>query len=119
MAQRTRGKAMINMIELNNFKAAVAFDSDLGMFRGEILGLTGGADFYADTVKGLEKEFKKSLKVYLSVCEEQSIEPLADFSGRLNLRATPEVHREIAIRAKAAGKSLNAWAVDKLMAASS
>ena len=35
------------------------------LFRGEILGLTGSADFYGKTVTELKREFKKSLEVYL------------------------------------------------------
>jgi len=37
---------MINIIEIEGEKAAVSFDPDIQMLRGEFIGLNGGADFY-------------------------------------------------------------------------
>ncbi len=54
---------MLNVIEIHGHKAVVAFDPDMGMFRGEFLGLSGGADFYAESVAGLTAEGAKSLEV--------------------------------------------------------
>ena len=48
------------------------------LLRGEILGLTGSADFYAESVNKLKDEFKTSLKVYLESCEKHNINPYAD-----------------------------------------
>jgi len=50
----------MNMMTLNDFKAKIEYDSDIDMFRGEILGLTGGADFYGETPAELKTEFKKT-----------------------------------------------------------
>ena len=39
---------MQNVTEVNGYRAVVLlFDRDIAMFRGEFLGLSGGADFYA------------------------------------------------------------------------
>ncbi len=59
-------------------------------------------------------EFKKSLKVFLDVCEEKGIEPYKEYSGKFNLRISPEIHAEIASMASADGKSLNQWVVETL-----
>ncbi len=64
-----------NIVEINGLKAKVSYDPDIDLFRGKFVGLNGGADFYADTVKKLHKEGKKSLQVFLGVCEEKGIEP--------------------------------------------
>ena len=47
---------MMNIIEINGEKAVVAYDPDVQKFRGEFVGLNGGADFYADNVKELIAE---------------------------------------------------------------
>lgn len=47
------------------------------MFRGEFVGLNGGADFYARDVDGLKVEAKKSLEVFLEMCREDGVEPRA------------------------------------------
>ncbi len=51
----------MNVMTLGNMKAKIEFDRDTALFRGEILGLTGSADFYGKTVAALKREFKKSL----------------------------------------------------------
>jgi len=89
-------------------------DPELDQFRGEILGLNGGADFYGKTPASLRKEFKNSLKVFLEVCDEKGIEPIKNYSGKFNLRIPSRLHREIAARAAAADKSLNEWISETL-----
>ena len=60
---------------VDGYHARIEYDEELGLFRGEILGLTGGADFYGKNPEELRSEFKKSLRVFLEVCEEKGIEP--------------------------------------------
>ena len=96
------------------YQAKIEFDEDLDLFRGEILGLTGGADFYGKNPKELRSEFKKSLQIFLEVCREKGIEPRRNYSGKFNLRIPPELHERLAIAAQAAGKSINALAQEAL-----
>ena len=35
---------MMNIMEINGVKAVIAFDPEINMFRGEFVGLNGGAD---------------------------------------------------------------------------
>ncbi|WP_247647999.1 hypothetical protein [Pannonibacter phragmitetus] len=44
---------MNDVIEINGEKAVIAFDPELQMLRGEFVGLSGGADFYAESVHEL------------------------------------------------------------------
>jgi predicted HicB family RNase H-like nuclease len=96
-------------MEIDGHKAVITFDPDLGMFRGEFLGLSGGADFYAADVEGLLREARTSLKVYLQACEERGISPYKRFSGRFNVRISPDLHADIVSAAEASGMSLNQW----------
>ena len=63
----------MNLMTYNGYNAKIEYDAELDMFRGEILGLTGGADFYGKNPKELRAEFKKSLEVFLEVCREKGI----------------------------------------------
>ncbi len=60
---------------INGYRAVIQFDPDIDMFRGEFVGLNGGADFCAPDVTGLRKEGATSLKVFLDMCEEDGVEP--------------------------------------------
>lgn len=97
----------MNIMEIDGHRAVVQFDPETDMFRGEFVGLNGGADFYATTVKNLRVEGRKSLNVFLQMCQESGIEPKKTFSGKFNLRVPPETHEALSLRAAAAGKSLN------------
>ena len=99
---------------LDGYHAKIEYDAELDLFRGEILGLNGGADFYGKNPKELRTEFKKSLQVFLDVCEEKGIEPRKHFSGKFNLRISPELHEQLAIAAHAEGKSINLLAQEAL-----
>ena len=100
---------MKNTIDINGHKAVIAFDPEINLFRGEFIGLNGGADFYAATVDELHKEGKISLDVFLEGCREKGIEPRRSFSGRFNVRLEPDVHASAVIAAAAENKSLNEW----------
>lgn len=102
---------MNNVVEINGEKAVIAFDPEIQMLRGEFVGLNGGADFYAESVQDLIEEGRKSLTVYLEMCREKRIEPRRRFSGKFNVRLSPDDHAAAVIAAAAAGKSLNEWIV--------
>jgi predicted HicB family RNase H-like nuclease len=96
-------------VEIDGHKAVISFDPDIGMFRGDFPGLSGGADFYATDVEGLLREGRMSLKVYLQACEERGITPYKRLSGRFNVRISPDLHADIVSAAEASGMSLNQW----------
>jgi len=104
----------MNIMSLDEYQAKIEYDADLDVFRGEILGLRGGADFYGRTPEELRTEFRQSLQVFLDVCREKGIEPRRNYSGKFNVRIPPELHERLAILAEAEGKSLNTLAQEAL-----
>ena len=104
----------MNLMSVDGYHARIEYNADMDLFRGEILGLSGGADFYGANPDELRREFKKSLDVFLEVCREQGLEPRRQFSGRFNLRISPELHEQLAMSAEAQGKSLNTLAQEAL-----
>ncbi len=104
----------MNTMTLEGYHAKIEYDPELDSFRGEILGLNGGADFYGRNPKDLRSEFKKSLHVFFEVCKEKGIEPRRYYSGKFNLRISPELHEQLAIAAQVKGKSVNKLAQEAL-----
>ena len=107
---------MRNTMEIEGYRAVIQFDPDIEMFRGEFVGLNGGADFYARDIAGLRREGAASLEVFLDMCREDGVEPRRQFSGKFNVRIPPDLHASIAAAAAADGKSLNQWVTDELRA---
>ena len=108
---------MMNVMGIDGVKAVIRFDPEIGLFRGEFVGLNGGADFYAADVEGLRREGAESLRVFLEACQEDEAEPFKAYSGKFVLRLPPEYHRAAAIAAQAEGLSLNQWAAMAIRAA--
>lgn len=100
---------MISVIEIEGYRAVIKYDPEIGMFRGEFIGLNGGADFYATSVEGLHREGRKSLQVFLKMCAEDGVNPRRKFTGRFNLRISSDLHERIAALANASGQSINTW----------
>ena len=104
----------MKVMTVEGYHAKIEYDEELDLFRVEILVLNGGADFYGKNPKELRTEFKKSLQVFLEVCQEKGLEPRRNFSGKFNLRISPELHERLAIEAQAQGKSINTLAQEAL-----
>ncbi|MBD3609385.1 MAG: type II toxin-antitoxin system HicB family antitoxin [Gammaproteobacteria bacterium] len=97
----------MNLMKIDKHTALISYDEEIDTFRGEILGLSGGADFYGTTPQELKREFATSLKVYLETCAEKGIEPYKNFSGKTNLRMGVGMHKAAAYLAASKGISLN------------
>ena len=104
----------MNTMEINGYQAVIMYDPEIDMFRGEFVGINGGADFYATTVEGLRTEGELSLKTFLEMCAEEGVEPRKQFSGKFNVRVPPALHERLAAQAAAHGKSINTWIVEML-----
>ena len=105
---------MMNTMEINGYKAIIQYDPEIEMFRGEFVGLNGGADFYAKDIEGLRTEGEISLNVFLEMCREDGVEPRKEYSGKFNLRISPLVHARLVERAASDGTSLNQWVSEVL-----
>ena len=97
----------MNLIEINKVKAFIQYDPEIDMFRGEFIGINGGADFYADNIEDLKKEGEISLKVFLEMCAEDEVEAYKKFSGKFNVRSDPMLHEKVVTMSKAQMISLN------------
>lgn len=98
---------MNNIMVIDGYRAVVKYDPDIDMFRGEFVGLNGGADFYAPDVEGLRREGIVSLRVFMEACREAGISPVRTFSGKFQARVTAELHLRSTEAAAARGISLN------------
>lgn len=97
---------MNNVMTINGYQAVITYDPDISMFRGEFVGLNGGADFYAKDIDGLHREGEISLKVFVEMCERDGV-PVKKARGKFALRLDQETYQQASIAAAARGKSLN------------
>lgn len=94
-------------MEYKGYLGDVTFDSDAHIFHGEVLNTRDVITFQGKTVDELELAFQESIDDYLEWCLEDGVEPEKPYSGKFNLRISPELHKEIAITAKKMKLSIN------------
>ena len=66
-------------------------------------------NFEGESVKELAAAFHEAVDDYLAYCEDEGIEPDKSYTGVLNVRLTPAIHRQIAMLALQEGISINAF----------
>ena len=84
------------------------------MFFGKVEGINGLVNFEGEGVKELTEAVNEAVDDYLAYCEDEGIEPDKSYTGVLNVRLTPSIHRQIAILARQAGLTINAYIKDTL-----
>lgn len=95
------------------YQAVITYAPEIELFRGEFVGLSGGADFYAADLDGLKREGALSLQTFLEVCKEKGIPPKKR-NDKFALRLDPDLYNRVALAAKASGQSMNQFIADKL-----
>lgn len=102
------------MMEYKGYSAKVEFDSDANIFHGEVINLRDVITFEGETVKELKQAFQDSVDDYLDFCAQRGEAPEKPYSGKFVIRVEPELHKNITIEARKAGKSLNVWISDAI-----
>lgn len=108
------------MMEYKGYLATVEYDDSVGLLHGEVINAAPYpiVTFEASSVEELKREFRVSIDDYLAWCKEDGIEPQRPFSGKLNLRLGPDLHRKVAVSAAQSGVSINSWIKGTLARAS-
>jgi len=96
-------------MEYKGYLGTVEYDAQAKIFNGEIINTRDVITFQGTTVKEIECAFRDSIDDYLAWCEKDGVEPEKPYSGRFNVRLSPELHRQIAILAKKMQVSLNSF----------
>lgn len=99
----------MNTLSYKGYIGSVNFSEKDNVFFGKIEGINGLVNFEGESVKELMAAFHEAVDDYLAYCEDEGIQPHKSYSGTLNVRITPEIHSQVAILAKRAGLSINAF----------
>jgi predicted HicB family RNase H-like nuclease len=100
------------MLEYKGYFGTI--EADDGVFVGRVVGLRDVITFEGATFTEVEQAFRNSVDDYLAFCAERGEPPDRSYSGKIPLRISPEMHRRAAMRAQAAGMSLNQWIAQRI-----
>jgi predicted HicB family RNase H-like nuclease len=97
------------MMEYRGYLATVDYDDEAAIFHGEVVNTRAVITFQGRSVDDLRRELAESVEDYLAWCAERGKAPEKPHSGKLLVRATPELHRAVAAAAAQEQQSVNAW----------
>jgi predicted HicB family RNase H-like nuclease len=97
------------MIEYKGYMGAVEYDAEAKLFHGDVLNTRDVITFQGTTVEEIETAFRQSIDDYLEWCRKDGVDPERPYSGRFNLRLSPDLHRKIAAAAKKQQMSINSF----------
>ena len=105
---------VMNTMTYKGYVWSVSYSEKDNVFFGKIEGINGLVNFEGESVKELTEAFHEAVDDYLAYCEEEGVVPDKSYTGVLNVRLTPAIHRQIAMLALQAGISINAYIKDTL-----
>jgi predicted HicB family RNase H-like nuclease len=97
------------MMNYKGYLGTVEYDDQAKIFHGDIINTRDVITFQGTTVKEIERAFRDSIDDYIAWCKEDGVEPEKPYSGRFNVRLSPDLHRQIAVIAKKKRVSLNSF----------
>ena len=101
-------------MRFKGYAAQISYSDNDACFVGHIAGIADIVGFHADNVAELRAAFEEAVTDYLATCEKAGRNPQKPASGKLMLRAPPEVHVSALVAAQVKGQSLNQWASNAL-----
>ncbi|NIM12130.1 MAG: toxin-antitoxin system HicB family antitoxin [Candidatus Aminicenantes bacterium] len=102
------------MMTYKGYYGVVQYDDEAKIFHGEVVNTRTVITFQGTTVDEIEQAFHDSVDDYLDWCKERGKEPEKPFSGKFVLRISPELHRQLNLKAKLNNTSLNSFIVHTL-----
>lgn len=97
------------MMKYKGYTGSVQFDDDDGTLFGRVLGIRDVITFEGKSVDEVRKAFHDSVDDYLAWCEKDGRPPEKPFSGRFNVRISPDLHAKAVAAAAKADLSLNGF----------
>lgn len=79
---------------------------------GKVEGINGVVNFEGESVSELTDAFHEAVDDYLAYCKDEGLEPDKSYTGALNVRISPSIHRRAAMLARQSGVTLNAYIKD-------
>ena len=96
-------------MKYKGYEAKIEYDDEDRLFVGRVVNTKDIIAFDGTSVEELEQSFQAVIEEYLEDCKAIGKKPEKPFSGKFNLRISPELHRKIALLAAKQNVSLNTF----------
>ncbi|MEY2976553.1 MAG: type II toxin-antitoxin system HicB family antitoxin [Prochlorotrichaceae cyanobacterium] len=100
---------MSALLKYKDYSGLLEVDTDENILFGTVIDIDDVITFQGETIEEARQAFQDSVEEYLTFCAELGRNPEKPFSGKLQLRTNPELHRKLFLIAKREGVSINTW----------
>ena len=101
----------MSILTYKGYQGRFEYDREADIFHGDVLHIADVVTFQGRSLDELKTALADSVEDYFDLCNELGKSPQKPFSGRFNVRLTPELHQKAAHTAAVEGMSLNNWIV--------
>lgn len=101
-------------MKYKGYSGSVFYDDEAEIFSGSVIGIKDVITFQGCSVEEIKQSFQDSIDDYLNFCEERGEKPAKSYSGKFNLRISPDLHAKLDATAKINGQSLNSFVAKTL-----
>ncbi len=106
---------MSGYLKYKNYIGSVEYSEEDDCLYGKIMGIRGMISYEGNSLKELKNDFEQAVEEYLAMCKKENKQPEMAYKGSFNVRIDPDLHRNIALKAKEKGISLNAFVKEALL----
>ena len=100
----------MDFLEYKGYKGSVEYSLQDDCLHGKVQGIRKTLILYEGlSLEELRQDFQEGVDSYLEACKADGEEPEKPYSGKLNLRMTPEVHAQVAAMAASNGYTINEY----------
>jgi len=98
---------MSDMMEYKGYFGTVEFSASDNVLFGKAVGISGLISYEGNSLQDLKADFEEAIDDYLTMCDEEGIQPQKVYKGKFNVRVSPELHKSLARYSAANGQTLN------------
>ena len=92
---------MKNTMEYKGYIGSVEVSEEDGVFFGKVQGIRSLISYEGESYNDLRDDFHNAVEDYLAMCQEEEKEPEKAYKGSFNIRISPELHKQLVVRAMA------------------
>jgi predicted HicB family RNase H-like nuclease len=99
----------MKQLEYKGYIGSMEVDVENGVIVGRLLFIRDVIAYSSADIQGVQRAFEEAVDDYLATCEEAGDQPDTPCKGSFNVRIPPELHRQVMVKARAIGISLNEY----------
>ncbi|WP_323142760.1 type II toxin-antitoxin system HicB family antitoxin [Massilia phyllosphaerae] len=97
----------MDILKYKSYEGTTEIDLARGVCRGKILLIDDLVTYECESPRELQKQFEEAVDDYIETCKELGRPAQVPLKGQFNVRVSPDIHKQLVLRAASDEVSLN------------